>query len=595
MSDATLITWIGLCLVLAALPLRAADVPPGGTDVFGSDLATFADVRSELGGIEPVALEGPGFDRGFRITVQRRSNEWALVATLMVDRPIRKGEVFLVRFHARAAESKHESGQGLLGVPLKMVDSPWTKLAGGDVTLTNQWSEFNLPGRAEQDYPAGSVALQIHTGQVEQVVEIGGLQVLSFGSDYDLAKLPRTKLSYHGRAPDAPWRSAARQRIAEHRTADLAVQVIGRDGRPIPGARVQVELVRHAFDFGIALHAIELVDESRDSYRGRREGLIRLFNAATFANDLKWEAVAGDWGENFRSEIVRGGLQWLKDRDLSFRGHVMLWPGRVKDWGNLPTHVRSMQDNPDRDAIRRLLLSRIDEVALQTRGLVDEWDVVNEPFDNHALIDLLGEDVLVEWFKRAKERLPEARLTINDYAILTTMVDGAKHDSYEQRIRRMQAAGAPVDVVGLQGHFGQHLPSPERMLRVLDRFGALAPIRITEYDLPGSVDADVTADFTRDVVTLLYSHPRVIGFQTWWDLPKWVNADGSLTPIGQALDRLVNDEWRTRGEGVTDAAGTYRLRGHLGHYRVRVEHEGRTKELPLTLAKQTSPLIVTLP
>ena len=65
-----------------------------------------------------------------------------------------------------------------------------------------------------------------------------------------------------------------------------------------------------------------------------------------------------------------------------------------------------------------------------SRGQIVEWDVVNEPFTNHALIDLLGKDVLVDWFKLARQSDPDPRLFLNDYP---TLGSGSAHEQHFEK------------------------------------------------------------------------------------------------------------------------------------------------------------------
>ena len=61
-------------------------------------------------------------------------------------------------------------------------------------------------------------------------------------------------------------------------------------------------------------------------------------------------------------------------------------------------------------------------------------------------------------------------------------------------------------------------------------------------------------DFTRDLLITLYSHPAVIGWQTW-GINNIVNEDGSFTPEGEAYNELVHKQWKTIVEAKTDASG----------------------------------------
>ncbi len=77
---------------------------------------------------------------------------------------------------------------------------------------------------------------------------------------------------------------------------------------------------------------------------------------------------------------------------------------------------------PQTIELARFSLSNFANEAGQMRGLVAEWDAINETFTNHDLMDVLGREEMVEWFKAAREADPDARLYINgyinDYAML---------------------------------------------------------------------------------------------------------------------------------------------------------------------------------
>ena len=97
------------------------------------------------------------------------------------------------------------------------------------------------------------------------------------------------------------------------------------------------------------------------------------------------------------------GFAWLKDHGFHRRGHVLVWPS----WRNLPQSINDMADQADAaTAIPPLVIDHIDEITQATEGLVEEWDVINEPYTNHDLMDLSGDHVMVEWFQAARAISP---------------------------------------------------------------------------------------------------------------------------------------------------------------------------------------------
>jgi endo-1,4-beta-xylanase len=570
--------------------------PEGGKVVLQDVVGMVTGGPAANGRVVVVDVQGMTFRKAIRFNVDKAGNPWDVAREIAIPQDIAKGEAYLLGYWARMISTRHESQQGMMTVELAEPRTPYTQVAGGGVTFPGKWYHYWARGASPKDLKAGSVNLKLSAGQAQQVIEIGGIEVLTYGVGHDLKKLPMTAISYAGREPDAPWRKEAQERIAKLRMVPLRVKVIGRDGKPIQDAQVSVEQTRNAFQFGIEFGEGRVMDRTKPENEVYRQKIPELFNAIVFGNALKWEARVGDWGTGFTNEQTIAALQWAKSKGLFVRGHVMVWPGRSdKSWGNLPSFVRAMKDNPDPQAIQQMVLSRIDEVAGSTAGYIDEWDVMNEPRDNHSLIDLCGKPAMAEWFKRAHERLPGVHLAVNEYSILTALSDSDTHTIYEGYIRDLLANGAPVDTIGMQGYFGSLVPTPMRMIKTLDRFGALVPrIRVTEYSIKAE-DEDLACDFTRDLLTVLYSHDKVVGFHTWHGVENYINPDGTLTRLGQAYSDLVCKAWKTQAQLKTDGAGQSSVPAHLGRYRVNVKVGERMKEQWLDLRKDGPELIVTVP
>src|SRR5205823_2073356 len=93
-----------------------------------------------------------------------------------------------------------------------------------------------------------------------QTLEIGGVEVRKFAHGTDVKSLPRTEVSYAGRAGDALWRKAAAQRIEKIRKAAMVVTVVDHSGKPVAGAGVHVRMKRHAFVFGSCYSPARILD-----------------------------------------------------------------------------------------------------------------------------------------------------------------------------------------------------------------------------------------------------------------------------------------------------------------------------------------------
>lgn len=198
---------------------------------------------------------------------------------------------------------------------------------------------------------------------------------------------------------------------------------------------------------------------------------------------------------------------------------------------------------------------------------------------------MLGPDEVASWFRLAELADPDARLIVNDYDILDDHGWNRRHQDYLYAlVADLRDRGAPVDGIGLQAHFATpQLTPPADLVPVLDRFARLGlPLEITEFDVT-TTDEALQADYTRDFLTVAFSHPAVARITTWgfWEPIHWspsaamYRADFSPKPNAVAWRDLVHGDWWTRERGRTNRAGEFTTRGFLGDYDVRVEVDGR--------------------
>jgi hypothetical protein len=172
---------------------------------------------------------------------------------------------------------------------------------------------------------------------------------------------------------------------------------------------------------------------------------------------------------------------------------------------------------------------------------------------------------------------PNARLFVNEYRILShSGMDLAAQDRLRDLIGIIEGNGGRVDGIGMQSHMTYPLTPPERVYEILEAFSAPGKeIAITEYDACG-VEETIAADYMRDFLTVVFSHPSVTGFLMWgfWDGAHWKDdaplfrKDWTLKPSGQAFFDLVFDTWWTDTEGQTDEQGGLLVSSFLGEYEI---------------------------
>ena len=146
-----------------------------------------------------------------------------------------------------------------------------------------------------------------------------------------------------------------------------------------------------------------------------------------------------------------------------------------------------------------------------------------------------------------------------------------------------------IDGIGLQSHFDSNLTAPSRVLELLDQFAAFGKdLQVTEFDI-SMPDEQVQADYTRDFLTVCFSHPAIKGFLMWgfWEGAHWepvaamIRRDWSTKPNYAVWNDLLYNQWWSDFRGTTGADGVFRTRGFLGDYDIEVTVNGQTKIYPL--------------
>ena len=535
---------------------------------------------------------GTDFSTAYRLTVPvRGENPWDYFIGFSTTQPLGQGDRALLVLWLRGVEA--DRGTGLVNANFEMNAPPWTKSMEKGLIPSGDWQEWLIPFEATIAHPAGQAQLIFHLGIMAQTIEIGGVALVNYGQAYALADLPATNQDqdYAGREPGAAWRAGAQARIETHRKRDLRVRVVDNRGVPVEGAAVTVDMKRHRFGFGTAVAVAMMLQQGSDAgiYRNKLSDLTgdgRTFSIAVLENALKWGAWENPSWPGNRAQTI-GVVRDLRAMGMAVRGHNLVWP----DWAFMPTEAQQLQNDPP--ALRALIENRIADVAGYPgiKGALVDWDVLNEPAHLPTVARVFadqpgyptGEEIYAEWFQQAAAIDPTVKLYINEYSILSSSgFDTATQQRYKDIIALIEANGGRIDGIGMQGHMATPLTAPETVYEILDEFAALGKaIAITEYDAAG-VDESLAADYMRDFLTVVFSHPAVESFLMWgfWDGAHWKDdaplfrRDWSLKPSGQAFLDLVFGEWWTSEQGATDSSGELAVRGFLGDYEVTVDYEG---------------------
>jgi len=559
----SLFPWIAFSFAMA----QAVEIPPGGTDISGD-----APLQSSAG---QAVGKSEAMPDGRRIVITNADPAAAYRAqfTSPIHASIAKGEHVFALIKARVVGS----APGEVLAKLQLRGAPYTSFGSiVGLGIHPEWTELPVVFTADDAVPENKAAIVLLCAHREQTVEVERIRVLKYPKDTDVTRFPRAKpvkRTYEGREPDAAWRKAALERIEQHRKAELSLMVKGKDGQPLANKEVQLNLKRHAFGFGSAVVAKRFSGETTEDQR-YREIVDRLFSIVVFENDLK----DGQWSPDFdegrkkkRNAELEAAFVWLEARRIPVRGHYLM---QVPT----PSNLHGITDNAE---IRSRTLTSVRERLEFVKDRVIEWDVINHPIAWGGA-DMLNKRPGLEHLDREVFKLSRS-LTALPFFVNEDQVfrPGPQYDDTFTYIQALNEVGFKVDGLGNQAHFHEsYLPSPEHLLAVTDRFAKIVPRQaITEFDIVTTEDEELAADYTRDVLIAVFSHPAYSSFLLWgfWEGSHWKPEaaswakDWTIRPRGEVLEEWIGKRWHTAVTAKTDAEGRVFWRGFPGWYEVSGE------------------------
>jgi GH35 family endo-1,4-beta-xylanase len=338
--------------------------------------------------------------------------------------------------------------------------------------------------------------------------------------------------------------------IRNYRQRDLAVRVVDADGRPAAGAEVEIVQTSHDFAFGCNLFALRRWDDEKKNALYERR-FRQLFNTAVLP--LYWSVVERQRGRP-QFEAFDAALAWCRQAGVRVRAHPLLWPEAVPRW----------MDDLSPDDARAAVQNHVRRTIERYRDTVDAWDLLYpvRPEVRLGPARVTPAEV-VAWAAAARPR--GAMLLSGDEAALLRGV--------AEPLR-----GGPLAGVGLTAHQHDGAWPLAAVQEALGRAHVGLPVTVTAVTLLGGPETEAEqAEAVQHFYTAAFANPVAAGI-TWWDLSDrfaWQNApaglvraDLSVKPAYKALDRLLNQLWRTDAAGTADDAGRVRVRAFLGGYRI---------------------------
>lgn len=374
-------------------------------------------------------------------------------------------------------------------------------------------------------------------------------------------------------------------RIQANRTATITVDVVDGGGHPMPGATVNVEHLRHRFWFGAGFDWGLLQPDKTQADLYHREGFLRLFNAATVQlYAANYEPQPGAYQDD---EPMRA-VAWLGEHGLRAGCNSLYWNLAAPRWlGNPDASVNALEHWMD-GLLRHASQSILPQMAsAEVFNEVVAWERFRTP-----LTPVFGGGrkvaAIADFTRRFKALNPKAVAMVNDYD---------STPEYYNLLKDVVEAGGSLDAIGLQSHMHNGAWSVAQLWNVLNRLALLKrPVFFTELSVVSGAPRDFNfrpadppwkstpageaaqADYLELFYRLAFSHSAVGGV-TYWDYSdrsSWLacpvgllRKDGSPKPAYWRLDRLINQEWRTKGTYLADEGGRATVpHAYEGDYRI---------------------------
>ncbi len=398
--------------------------------------------------------------------------------------------------------------------------------------------------------------------------------------------------------------------IRSNRMDDVVLKFVTADGQPLSNVTARIEQTRHEFLFGANIFMLGgfPTQEKNRQFETLFTGLLNYATVPFYWSDLEPEdgkpRFAKDSATIYRRPPPDVVVEFCRAHELAMKGHPLVWHQWYPKW---------RPDDPQ--AAMRRAEQRIAEIGARYGAAIPRWEVVNEPCERHKYADKwfnLPEDYLWRSLRAAAQFPAGDRMMLNEATTYSWLEFSAERSPYYRLIRDMLERGARVEELGMQLHIfsepawrltlaGKQF-APGDLFKVLDRYSDFGrPIHITEITIPAlpssSAGEQSQAQVARNFYRLWFSHPRVEAI-SWWNLvdgtaakgeDKWkaglVRNDFSPKPAFEALDQLINHDWKILLDTNSAAHSVVTFRGFHGTYVVTAQAGGQTVKQTFQLKK----------
>ena len=390
------------------------------------------------------------------------------------------------------------------------------------------------------------------------------------------------------------------QNTKRNRMRSVQFKFISKDGRPATGSKISVKEADGEFKFGCNAFMVNQF-ESEEQNSAYTEKFKKVFNQAVVP--FYWRDDEPEKGKYrfekgskniYRRPPADEVLEWCEKLKIQPKGHNMVWTNTN---AGLPAWVPA-----DKTKMQKCIDDRIRMLAEKYADKIPVWDVCNE-LAEAGVYENMPEDYEVRAHKLAGELFPDCHLIYNDYAGFFGSSYRKKRSLTYQIAKKIIYGGGRIDGIGIQNHMfikeeninsGNEMLQAEHILEMLNTYSDLVDsLHISEITIP-SFDStpeklEVQARITENLYRLWFSVKNVKSV-VWWNLidgfafvdpnnPGWnenyyggglLKSDFTEKPAYKVIERLINEEWHTEFDSITNDNGAVAAEVFKGKYDITV-------------------------
>ncbi|CAH2070350.1 unnamed protein product [Thlaspi arvense] len=443
------------------------------------------------------------------------------------------------------------------------IDNQWVNGGQVEVTVGDTWHEIGGSFRLEKQPHNVMVYVQGPAAGIDLM--ISGLQIFPVDRRERLRCL--------------------KKQVDQVRKRDIILKFSGLDDScDLFPYIVKVKQTYNSFPVGTCINRTDIDNEDFVDF------FTKNFNWAVFGNELKWYWTEAERGK-LNYQDAGDMLDLCIGNNINIRGHCIFWEveSTVQPW------VRELNKTELMNAVQK----RLTDVLTRYKGKFKHYDVNNEMLHGSFYQGRLGKGVRALMFNIAHKLDPSALLFVNDYHVEDGDDTRSSPEKYIRLILDLEAQGAPVGGIGIQGHIDS--PVGAIVCSALDKLSILGhPIWFTELDVSSSNEY-VRGEDLEVMLWEAFAHPAVEGIMLWgfWELSmsrensNLVEGEGDVNEAGKRFME-VKQEWLSQSYGIINDESEFIFRGYHGTYAIEVCTPAGIVLKTFVVKKGDSPLVLSI-